>query len=84
MDIDDIEERKNLLDRTYEYCTAQFAAYESVKSGKFYTPSSIVKTIDAILKPFSNCHVYDIILQSLIQKFKKFEKCAFAVYIYTR
>ncbi|MCB5621314.1 SAM-dependent methyltransferase, partial [[Ruminococcus] gnavus] len=36
-----------------------FAAYEGVKGGEFYTPSSIVKTIVAILKPFANCRVYD-------------------------
>ena len=59
MDMDDTEESKDLLGRTYEYCIAQFAAYEGVKGGEFYTPSSIVKTIVAILKPFSNCRVYD-------------------------
>ena len=50
---------KDLLGRTYEYCIQQFAAYEGVKGGEFYTPSSIVKTIVAILKPFANCRVYD-------------------------
>ena len=59
MDMDDTEESKDLLGRTYEYCIAQFAAYEGVKGGEFYTPSSIVKTIVAILKPFENCRVYD-------------------------
>ena len=59
MDMSDIEEGKDLLGRTYEYCIAQFAAYEGVKGGEFYTPSSIVKTIVAILKPFNNCRVYD-------------------------
>lgn len=59
MHMDDTEESKDLLGRTYEYCLAQFAAYEGVKGGEFYTPSSIVKTIVAILKPFSNCRVYD-------------------------
>ena len=49
---------KDLLGRTYEYCIAQFAAYEGVKGGEFYTPASIVKTIVAILKPF-NGRVYD-------------------------
>ena len=43
----------------YEYCIQQFAAYEGVKGGEFYTPASIVKTIVAILKPFKNCRVYD-------------------------
>ena len=59
MDMSDTEEGKDLLGRTYEYCIAQFAAYEGVKGGEFYTPSSIVKTIVAILKPFNNCRVYD-------------------------
>lgn len=59
MDMSDTEEGKDLLGRTYEYCIAQFAAYEGVKGGEFYTPSSIVKTIVAILKPFDNCRVYD-------------------------
>lgn len=59
MNMDNTESSKDLLGRTYEYCIAQFAAYEGVKGGEFYTPSSIVKTIVAILKPFSNCRVYD-------------------------
>ena len=59
MDMGDTEESKDLLGRTYEYCIAQFAAYEGTKGGEFYTPASIVKTIVAILKPFSNCRVYD-------------------------
>lgn len=59
MDMSDTEEGKDLLGRTYEYCIAQFAAYEGVKGGEFYTPSSIVKTIVEILKPFNNCRVYD-------------------------
>ncbi len=50
---------KDLLGRTYEYCIAQFAAHEGVKGGEFYTPSSIVKTIVEILKPFEDCRVYD-------------------------
>ncbi len=59
MDMGDTEESKDLLGRTYEYCIAQFAAYEGVKGGEFYTPASIVKTIVSILKPFSNSRVYD-------------------------
>lgn len=50
---------KDLLGRTYEYCIEQFAAHEGVKGGEFYTPSSIVKTIVEILKPFEDCRVYD-------------------------
>lgn len=67
MNMTNTDEDRDLLGRTYEYCIAQFAAYEGVKGGEFYTPSSIVKTIVAVLKPFNNCRVYDIILQSLIQ-----------------
>ncbi|MCD7778887.1 MAG: type I restriction-modification system subunit M [Clostridiales bacterium] len=59
MNMGTAEDSKDLLGRTYEYCIAQFAAYEGVKGGEFYTPASIVKTIVAILKPFSNCRVYD-------------------------
>ena len=59
MDMGDTEGSKDLLGRTYEYCIQQFAAYEGVKGGEFYTPSSIVKTIVEILKPFDNCRVYD-------------------------
>ncbi len=59
MDMSDTDNNKDLLGRTYEYCIAQFAAYEGVKGGEFYTPSSVVKTLVAILKPFDNCRVYD-------------------------
>lgn len=59
MDMDATDDSKDLLGRTYEYCIAQFAAHEGVKGGEFYTPSSIVKTIVSILKPFDNCRVYD-------------------------
>ncbi|MCC8159732.1 MAG: type I restriction-modification system subunit M [Oscillospiraceae bacterium] len=59
MDMAGAEDSKDLLGRTYEYCIAQFAAYEGVKGGEFYTPASIVKTIVAILKPFADCRVYD-------------------------
>lgn len=57
--MEDMDHSKDLLGRTYEYCIQQFAAYEGVKGGEFYTPASIVKTIVAILKPFKNCRVYD-------------------------
>ena len=50
-----------------EYCIAQFAAYEGTKGGEFYTQSSIVRTLVEILKPFSNCRVYDIYTTRLIQ-----------------
>ncbi|MDD2967564.1 MAG: class I SAM-dependent DNA methyltransferase [Desulfovibrionaceae bacterium] len=59
IDMSETDENKDILGRTYEYCIAQFASYEGTKGGEFYTPSSIVKTIVEILKPFENCRVYD-------------------------
>ena len=55
MDMGDTEESKDLLGRTYEYCIQQFAAYEGVKGGEFYTPASIVKTIDQLYGQFVKC-----------------------------
>ncbi|WP_303820877.1 class I SAM-dependent DNA methyltransferase [Ruminococcus flavefaciens] len=59
MDMSDTEDNKDILGRTYEYCIAQFAAYEGVKGGEFYTPSSVVRTLVEILQPFEDCRVYD-------------------------
>lgn len=59
LNMEETNNNKDILGRTYEYCIQQFAAYEGVKGGEFYTPASIVKTIVAILKPFNNCRVYD-------------------------
>ena len=59
VDMKDIGTDHDVLGRTYEYCIAKFAAYEGVKGGEFYTPSSVVKTIVEILKPYENCRVYD-------------------------
>ena len=57
--MDDTEESKDLLGRTYEYCIAKFAEKEGIGGGEFYTPASIVKLIVSILKPFEDCRVYD-------------------------
>lgn len=54
----DHNEEKDLLGRTYEYFIEQFAAHEGKGGGEFYTPTSIVKTIVAVLKPFKG-RVYD-------------------------
>lgn len=54
----DHNEEKDLFGRTYEYFIEQFAAYEGKGGGEFYTPTSIVKLIVAILKPFKG-RVYD-------------------------
>lgn len=59
MDMSNAAQSCDLLGRTYEYCIAKFAAYEGINGGEFYTPESVVKTLVAILKPFSNCRVYD-------------------------
>lgn len=57
--MDDSDESRDLLGRTYEYCIAQFAAYEGKSGGQFYTPSCVVRTLVEVLKPFENCRVYD-------------------------
>ena len=67
IDMDNTENSQDLLGRTYEYCIAKFAEKEGKGGGEYYTPSSIVKTLVAILKPFSNCRVYDIKTPRLIQ-----------------
>lgn len=59
MNMEDTDESKDLLGRTYEYCIMMFAEKEGTGGGEFYTPSSIVKTLVAVLKPFDNCRVYD-------------------------
>ena len=59
IDMSDTEASEDLLGRTCEYCIAQFAEKEGVGGGEFYTPSSVVKTLVSILRPFDNCRVYD-------------------------
>ena len=58
MDMDKTEGNRDILGRTYEYCIAQFAEKEGVKGGEFYTPSSILNTLVAVLRPYSHCRVY--------------------------
>lgn len=59
LDMENNQGNKDILGTTYQYCIQQFAAYEGVKGGEFYTPASVVKTIVAILKPFENSRIYD-------------------------
>lgn len=59
LDMGGTENNRDILGRTYEYCIAKFAEKEGRKGGQFYTPSSIVNTLVSILKPYSNCRVYD-------------------------
>lgn len=58
IEMHDENEEKDLLGRAYEYFLEQFAESEGKKGGEFYTPTSIVKTIVEILKPFKG-RVYD-------------------------
>lgn len=59
LDMENNQGNSDILGTTYQYCIQQFAAYEGVKGGEFYTPPSVVKTIVAILKPFENSRIYD-------------------------
>ena len=59
IDMSNTKESEDLLGRTYEYCIDQFAKNEGVGGGEYYTPSSIVKVLVSILRPFENCKVYD-------------------------
>ncbi len=59
MNMEETEDNRDILGRTYEYCLAKFAEKEGKKGGEYYTPSSIVNTLVEILKPFNNCRVYD-------------------------
>ncbi len=68
MDMSDTEGNRDILGRTYEYCIAKFAEKEGKGGGEFYTPSSIVNTLVAILKPYANCRVYEITTLTLIQE----------------
>ena len=51
-------DKKDILGRTYEYCLSKFAENEGKKAGEFYTPTCVVKTLVAVLKPFDG-RVYD-------------------------
>lgn len=48
----------DLLGEVYEYFLGQFASAEGTKSGQFYTPSHVVKTLVAVLSPNSG-RIYD-------------------------
>lgn len=51
-------DEKDILGRTYEYCLSMFAEQEGKRAGEFYTPSSVVRTLVEILKPYHG-RVYD-------------------------
>ena len=50
---------KDILGRTYEYCLQQFASKEGKRGGEFYTPSCMVRTLVAVLKPTAESRIYD-------------------------
>ena len=49
---------RDVLGQVYEYFLGQFASAEGKKGGQFYTPTSIVKTLVAVLAP-NHGKVYD-------------------------
>ena len=60
-------ENKDILGSTYQYCLAQFASKEGKRGGEYYTPSCMVRTLVAVLKPSSGHRIYDIMRFDLIQ-----------------
>ncbi|MBF0611734.1 MAG: SAM-dependent DNA methyltransferase [Magnetococcales bacterium] len=54
----DAGQARDVLGQVYEYFLGQFANAEGKKGGQFYTPSSIVKTLVAVLAPHHG-KVYD-------------------------
>lgn len=52
-------ENKDILGSTYQYCLAQFASKEGKRGGEYYTPSCMVRTLVAVLKPTSGHRIYD-------------------------
>lgn len=59
IDLTEANADADIFGRTYEFCIARFAEKEGTGGGEFYTPSSVVKTLVEILRPFKNCRVYD-------------------------
>jgi len=49
---------KDILGRVYEYFLSQFATAEGKQGGQFYTPSSVVRTLVAMLAPYKG-RVFD-------------------------
>lgn len=50
--------KMDVLGRTYEYCLGKFAEQEGKLAGEFFTPSSVVRTLVEVIKPFKG-RVYD-------------------------
>lgn len=54
----DENKEKDLLGRVYEYFLGQFASAEGKSGGEFYTPTSVVKTLVAMIEPYKG-RIYD-------------------------
>ena len=55
---DGADQAKDLLGRVYEYFLSGFAGAEGRRGGEFFTPSSVVRTLVAMLEPYQG-RVYD-------------------------
>ena len=55
---DEASRAKDVLGRVYEYFLAKFASAEGKNGGEFYTPTSVVQTLVAMIEPFKG-RVYD-------------------------
>jgi len=52
------DQARDVLGRVYEYFLGGFAGSEGKRGGEFYTPSSVVRTLVAMLEPYKG-RVYD-------------------------
>ena len=52
------EHNTDIFGKVYEYFLGKFASSEGQRGGEFYTPTSLVKLLVEIMKPFKG-HVYD-------------------------
>ncbi len=52
-------DNKDILGSTYQYCLQQFASKEGKRGGEYYTPSCMVRTLVAVLKPTAEHRIYD-------------------------
>ena len=52
-------EKPDLLGTAYEYLIKMFADSAGKKGGEFYTPSEVVQTLVALLKPYAGQRIYD-------------------------
>lgn len=55
---DAVSRSKDVLGRVYEYFLSKFASAEGKNGGEFYTPSSVVRLLVAMLEPYKG-RIYD-------------------------